>query len=96
MCALSGVSAPEELRILVSSWRCVCEREESVLELHAWYVLVFIQILVIHLSNEGRNAAVRLCRCLPRLERTLSGLPLRRRAYSPLCHLGPQYVSEFN
>jgi hypothetical protein len=32
------------------------------------------------------------CRGLPCVERTLPGRSLRRRPYSPLCYLGPQYV----
>jgi hypothetical protein len=45
------------------------------------------------IERGGENAAI--CRCLPCSERTLPRLPLRRWAHSPLCHLGPQYVSKF-
>jgi hypothetical protein len=47
------------------------------------------------LIERGVEMRLSACRCLPRLERTLPRLPLRRRAYSPLCHSGPQYVSKF-
>ena len=43
---------------------------------------------LIERGGEMRLSAV--YRCLPRLERTLPRLPLRKRAYSPLGHPGPQ------
>lgn len=49
---------------------------------------------VIERGGETRLSVV--CRCLPCLERTLPRQPLRRRAHSPLCHPGPQYVSRFH
>jgi hypothetical protein len=94
-CASAAVAAAEEARALndkegavtyQAGAACVNSKKVSWTYMRGAFSRLYplFRDRLIERGGEMRLSAV--CRCLPRLERTLPRLPLRRRAYSPLCH----------